>query len=61
MFAGPFALTVAVDNDPAMTVYDTVRFDVVEQKGRCTEMRLSLPERVVDNVQRPPAEREAAG
>ena len=61
MFAGPFTLTVAADNDRAMTVYDTVRFDVVEQKGQCIEMRLSLSEPVVDSVQRPPAEREEAG
>lgn len=61
MFAGPFTPTVATDNDPAMTVYDTVMFDVVEQEGQCIEMRLSLSEPVVDSVQRPPAEREETG
>ena len=61
IFAGPFTRTVAADNDPAMTVCDTVRFDVVEQKGQCIEIWLSLSDPVVDSVQRPPAEPKRLG
>jgi GNAT superfamily N-acetyltransferase len=51
-------LTVAADNDPAVTVYDNLGFDVVEQMRGELEMRLSLSEPVVNRAQRPPAERE---
>jgi len=51
-------LTVAADNDAAVTVYDNLGFDVVEQMRGEFEMRLSLAEPVAERVQRPPAERE---
>ncbi|WP_324760795.1 GNAT family N-acetyltransferase [Haloarcula sp. GH36] len=51
-------LTVKADNDAAITVYDNVGFDVIEQLGGELEMHLSLASPVVDAVQRPPAERE---
>lgn len=50
-------LTVEADNGPALTVYDNIGFDVIEQLGSEVEMQLSLDDPVADRVRRPPAER----
>ncbi|KOX95452.1 MULTISPECIES: GNAT family N-acetyltransferase [Halorubrum] len=52
------SLTVAADNHAAVTVYDNVGFDVIEQLGGELEMRLSLDDPIADRVRRPPSERE---
>ncbi|MBX0325442.1 GNAT family N-acetyltransferase [Halomicroarcula sp. F13] len=50
-------LTVDADNDAAVSVYDNVGFDVVEQMDGELEMQLSLDRPLVERLQRPPAER----
>jgi len=51
-------LTVDADNDPAVTVYGNLEFDIIERLGDVLEMQLSLDAPIADRVRRPPAERE---
>lgn len=57
---GHEALVLTVDrrNDAAITVYDNVGFDVIEHLGGEIEMQLSLGDPVVEEFQRPPAQRD---
>ncbi|MFC6719253.1 GNAT family N-acetyltransferase [Natrialbaceae archaeon GCM10025810] len=51
-------LSVATDRDGVISVYESVGFDVADERALDLEMRLALTEAVVEPAQRPPAARE---
>lgn len=51
-------LSVAADRDRVVSLYESVGFDVADERRLDLEMRLALTEAVVEPAQRPPAARE---
>ncbi|WP_226481095.1 GNAT family N-acetyltransferase [Natrinema amylolyticum] len=51
-------LTVANENQRAISVYENIGFETVDQSALNTEMQLSLERPLTDRVQRPPADRD---